>query len=210
MADGEGKGEGEGESTTITGGAGGDGDKGGEGGAGSGGDKGGESGGDKGGEGGAGGEGDKLPESYEFKAPEGVEANEEQTKALSEFAKANKLTQEAAQALYERELKSQTDAEKAAAEAFNKQREEWVSAVEKDAEYGGTAFKENLQHVVAARDKFATPELVKLLDETGLGDNPELVRFFYRVGKAMSEDSFAAGGGEGGGEKKPPEKVLYG
>jgi hypothetical protein len=43
-------------------------------------------------------------------------------------------------------------------------------------------------------DAFATPELRTLLNESGLGNHPEIIRAFYRAGKAISEDGFVAGG----------------
>lgn len=54
-------------------------------------------------------------------------------------------------------------------------------------------------------------DLVKVLDETGLGSHPSFVRYFAQVGKLLGEPSIvngAVGGGKGGG--KSAEEVLYG
>ena len=44
-----------------------------------------------------------------------------------------------------------------------------------------------------ALDQFGTPELRALLNDSGMGNNPEVIRAFYRVGKAISEDKFVGG-----------------
>ena len=40
---------------------------------------------------------------------------------------------------------------------------------------------------------FGTPELRDVLNMTGLGNHPEIIRAFYRAGKAISEDAFVSG-----------------
>jgi hypothetical protein len=47
--------------------------------------------------------------------------------------------------------------------------------------------------------QFGTPELKAALEQTGMGNHPELVRLFAKVGKAMGEDSLVAGGKSSGG-----------
>jgi len=48
--------------------------------------------------------------------------------------------------------------------------------------------------VRAARDQFASPELRKLLETTPLGNHPEMLRLFFRVGKAITPDGYVPGG----------------
>ena len=54
-----------------------------------------------------------------------------------------------------------------------------------------------------ALNQFGTPELVNLLNHTGLGSNPEFVRFCAKVGKAMAEDSFHRGGSKSEADGMP-------
>lgn len=70
----------------------------------------------------------------------------------------------------------------------------WREASQADKEFGGDALNENLAVAQQGRDAFGTPELKQLLDDTGIGDNPEVIRYFYRVGKANSEHGFAKAG----------------
>ena len=85
---------------------------------------------------------------------------------------------------------------------------EWLETSKADKEFGGEKLPENLGVARKALDAFATPELCKLLDETGLGNHPEVIRMFFRAGKAISEDKFV-GGNQAGGGKANPANVLY-
>ena len=62
-----------------------------------------------------------------------------------------------------------------------------------DKEFGGEKLDENLAIAKTALDKFATPEFTKLLNDTGLGNHPEVLRVFVRAGKAISPDSVIPG-----------------
>ena len=42
----------------------------------------------------------------------------------------------------------------------------------------------------SALDTFGNDALKSLLVETGFGNHPEIIRFMYRAGKAISEDSY--------------------
>ena len=62
-----------------------------------------------------------------------------------------------------------------------------------DKEFGGPALAENLSVAKKALDAFGTAELRTLLNESGLGNHPEIVRLFFRAGKAISEDRVVTG-----------------
>lgn len=142
-------------------------------------------------------EGDKpvgAPESYEFKAPEGITLDAEVIGEFSTVAKELGLSQEAAQAIVEKlapKLAERTAAQQA--EAFKVYRTGLVEQVKTDKEFGGEKLSENLAVAKKALDAFGTPELRTLLNDSGLGDHPEIIRAFYRAGKAISEDTFVPG-----------------
>jgi hypothetical protein len=66
---------------------------------------------------------------------------------------------------------------------------------------------ENLSVAKKALDAFGSPELRVLLEQSGLGNNPEVIRFMFRAGKAISEDSFV---GRSTGAGKPMPKDFGG
>jgi len=64
---------------------------------------------------------------------------------------------------------------------------------ENDVEFGGGKFHENLRYAKAAMARFDDGALGKILTESGFGSHPEVVRFMYRVGKALSEKDMVMG-----------------
>ena len=150
-------------------------------------------------------EGDKpaegAPEKYEFKAPEGKEYDAEIIGSFSEIAKELNLTQEAAQKLLDSMAPKIAERQMGQLEAI---RNEWAQASQTDKEFGGDKLNENLAVAKKALDQFGTPELRALLNESGLGNNPEVIRFMYRAGKAISEDGYV-GNSTGAGVKGQPK-----
>lgn len=144
-----------------------------------------------------------VPEKYEFKAPEGTEYDPEVVESFSAAAKKAGLTQDAAQKLIEdmapaiaaRQVDQVTTIQK-----------EWKEASTADKEFGGEKLTENLGIAKRALDLFdplpaqagangtkQTTPLRTLLEETGLGNHPEVLRLLYRAGKAISEDKVIVG-----------------
>ena len=136
-----------------------------------------------------------APEVYEFKAAEGQTFDPEFVKRYSEVARELDMTQEAAQTMIDKvgPVLAQQQAAQIA-----KVRAEWAEASKVDAEFGGAKFNENLAIAKQSIDKFATPEFKQMLDDTGLGNHPEWIRYCYRVSKAFSPDNFEGGHKEGG------------
>lgn len=131
-----------------------------------------------------------APEKYEFVAPEGLKFDEAVVGAFSEVAKELNLPQDAAQKVLDKMAPVMAARQ---AEQMEAARTEWAGSSKADKEFGGDKLEENLGIAKKARDAFATPELRTLLDETGLGNHPEVIRFFYRAGKAISEDKVVGG-----------------
>ena len=71
----------------------------------------------------------------------------------------------------------------------------WGRAARHDPEYGGEKFKENLAIANRAYQKFTTPELSRFMRQSGLFAHPDFIRMFYRMGKAMQEDTGVRGEG---------------
>ena len=131
-----------------------------------------------------------APEAYSFTAPEGQVFDDSIIGAYSAVAKELNLPQEAAQKMLETMAPAIAARQ---AEQFEATKTQWAEDARADKEFGGDKLQENLGLALKARDAFATPELRTLLESTGLGNNPEVIRFFFRAGKAISEDRFIAG-----------------
>lgn len=130
-----------------------------------------------------------APEKYEaFKLPDGVKLDDAVMGEFGAVAKKLNLNQDSAQELVNIGVKLSQRFETQLAEAHQKQRSDWEAASKADKEFGGDKLAENLGTARKARDAFVTPEFNKFLDETGLGNHPEMIRAFFRIGKAISED----------------------
>lgn len=147
-----------------------------------------------------------APEKYEdFKAPEGLAFDSNVISQFSEVAKELNLPQDKAQLLLDKMGPVLASRQ---VEQLQTARTEWVGQVKADKEYGGDALPENLAVAKKALDTFGTPELRTLLNESGLGDHPEVIRVFYRAGKAISEDGFVAGKPNGGANPDPAKRLF--
>ena len=131
-----------------------------------------------------------APEKYEFNAkvadaPE--ELDPEVLTAFGDVAKELNLPQEAAQKVLD---KVAPVIQARQAKAIEQTKVEWATQSKSDSEFGGESLTDNLNVAKASLDTFGTDALKSLLQETGLGNHPEVIRFMYRAGKAISEDSY--------------------
>lgn len=146
-----------------------------------------------------------APEKYEFKTAEGQELDAEAVKAFEPIAKELNLSNEQAQKLvdvYGSKIMPKLVEQQAA--QWQQQIEQWAEQVRADKDLGSDA---SIGAAQKAMDKFGSPELKQYLNETGLGNHPELVRIFANIGKAMSEDGLVTG--NSGGAKSAAD-VLFG
>lgn len=148
-----------------------------------------------------------APEKYEFKTGEGVELDTEALKEFEPVARELNLTNEQAQKLVDAYPKILAGVQQRQADAWQAQTEEWAATVKADKEIGGDKLTANLGVAQRALDTFGTPELKEYLNGTGLGNHPELVKAFIKVGKAMSEDGMVTGKESG---QRSAAEVLYG
>lgn len=149
------------------------------------------------------------PVKYELKLPEGSALTADRLAAIESFAKENNLSNEQAQKLVDSEngtlaafvenQKKQTQAEM----------DGWVDLVKNDKEMGGDSFKQNIELANRVVKRFGDQQFIETLEKTGLGNHPELVRTFMRIGKQMSEDQLVLPGKSSGGTR-PLEDIFYG
>lgn len=134
--------------------------------------------------------GTKTPESYDLQMPDGVELDTAAAEEFKGIAKEYGLTQEQAQKVADIGAKMV----QRQAEAHQAQVQTWVDAVKTDKEIGGEKLNENLAVARRTIDTFGSPELKEMLNVTGIGNHPEIVKLAYKIGKAISDDGFVRGG----------------
>ena len=148
-----------------------------------------------------------APDKYEFNsqvadAPD--ELDPEVLTAFGEVAKELDLPQDAAQKVLD---KVAPVIQARQAEQVEKARVEWAEESKSDDEFGGETFETNLEVAKTALNAFGTDPFKQLLSESGLGNHPEVIRFMYRAGKAISEDSYVGNsqGANAQGSKVPKD-----
>lgn len=142
---------------------------------------------------GAGTQTEAEPGEWSLTAPEGMEAHQEEFTAfagtMSQWLKdnPNATAQDALAEAAKMQAQKVADATKGAQTAFENQVSEWETLARKDKDIGGDKFSENVAIAVKGLEKFGSPELKALLNQTGLGSHPEVIKAFHRVGKLVSD-----------------------
>lgn len=153
---------------------------------------------------------EEAPVEYNLTAPEGVTLREGYVDSLTEFAKANNLSPEAVQELINQEAEAAQKAEEAFQQRVEQEQKEWVETVKADDEIGGEHFDQSKQLARKVIGRFGSELLVQELNDTGLGNHPELVRLLVRIGRSMADDTLATGK-IASPESKPKtaEEIMY-
>lgn len=134
-----------------------------------------------------------APEKYEFVVPEGVKVDPAINTEFEAIAREHDIPQAAAQKLYDIGLKAAGQGQQALVDGVAAMQASWLETSKADKEFGGADLEKNMAIAKTTIVKFGDAELKTILNQTKLGDHPALVRWMYRVGKAMSEDGFVTG-----------------
>lgn len=138
---------------------------------------------------------DKVPDSpdgYSFTFAPGVEIDEQALEAFREVAFEQGISrQQASQiaTLYAGLVERQQEEQRA---ALDEAEAGWLKELKQGRNYAGTVASARL-----AMERFGTPELNALLNETRLGSHPALVRFVAHIGRELGEPVFMHGKGNG-------------
>ena len=148
-----------------------------------------------------------APDKYDIKVPDGMTLDDAAFADFEPVARELNLSNEQAQKLADIYSKRMTDVAQRQQESWKETTAKWVDDVKADKEIGGTNLDASVRHAQAALAKFGTPELKAQMDATGMGNHPELVRVFARIGKAMAEDTFVQSSRDG--VQSDPAKKMF-
>lgn len=150
----------------------------------------------------------ESPDKYEFtdlKLPQGLEIDEQvlgQTRGV--FHKLGLTPQQAQGVLshYAEATSSRYGAftkqqEASQEEAANKLRGEW-----------GDKFDTNIEGAKKALAQFGGEEVVNILNETGLGNNPAVIKMLHKISLGMREDVSGRGGQGGGAQMSQQDAAM--
>lgn len=156
---------------------------------------------ENGGESNQGNQTDQDGEPLTLKAPEGFEDFQEEFDAFAShmdpWLKANpnatprEILLEAGRR--QAELVSQQSTQ--ASEAFNAQLQSWENEAKADAEIGGENYDANVAVARKAIETFGNDAFKQVLNESGMGNHPEVIRFAMKAGAALKEAPVLRGDG---------------
>lgn len=145
----------------------------------------------------------------DFTFPEGFTSNADQVKAFSEVALKAGLSQEQAQELLNVQSLGTQNTANAQQTAWDKVVDDWSAATKADKEIDVASAQKALEAI-------GTPELKTLFNEIGIGNNPEIVRAFAKVGElidrlkaATGDDTLEFGNTSVEAKDKTAAEVLY-
>ncbi|WP_198350833.1 hypothetical protein [Flavisphingomonas formosensis] len=157
----------------------------------------------------------RAPDSYRLEAPEGLSLDDAAVAMATPAFQALNLSNEQAQSLMpvaaEWAKSLQERGQQQLMEQVAAQRREWFEAARGDREIGGGNWDASTARAARALDMLGFPKgsaFRALLDESGLGNHPEMIRAFARVGRAVSEDGFERPGTPSAG-RKTDEELFY-
>lgn len=135
-----------------------------------------------------------APDQYaDFTFPDGVEIDAEVLGEFKDIAKELNLDQAGAQKVAAIGTKL---AEKWATDAQTQHQailDGWITEVKADKEIGGEAMPQNLAVAKRALETYGSPALKDLLNTSGFGNNPEVIRLLHKVGLTLKEDAVVTG-----------------
>lgn len=125
------------------------------------------------------------PDKYEFKAPENMD--EDFVKGFKELAVKNGILPRQADKLFEFYnahvekviSTNETENKRAFEESVNGLKKEW-----------GQAYERKLQAASGLFNQVADEDSKKVINESGLGNNPAVIKLFAKIAEQMGEDKF--------------------
>lgn len=151
----------------------------------------------------------KEEPKWEVKLPEGSPLKATDLEESLAYAKQNGFSVEQAQKLVDRESAVVSRVESAQRAHLEEMSKTWVKESQADKEFGGEAFNTNVELAKRVVERFGTDNFKKMLNDSGFGNNPEVLRIFTRIGKTMAEDTLVIPGSQSASRKKSIEEIFY-
>lgn len=141
-----------------------------------------------------------APEAYDLKMPEGMTLDADALAIAEPIFREMNLDNEGAQKLTDAYAKIAPQiaeraitADRAAQQsAIVEQRAAWAAEAKADPEIGGANWTASVEASAKALERLGAPAgspFRVLLNDSGLGNHPEMIRMFAKIGKAIGEDT---------------------
>lgn len=149
---------------------------------------------------------------YDLSLPEGSLLTQADVDSLKEYAKSKGLSAELAREILQRQSDSVKSFYESQVAKMEELRKIWYDETMKDDEIGGKNSKVSIETAKRTFDKYATPAIKKMLDESGFGNHPEVIRIFKRIGDDLKimNDTVVLGDNSRTKRTKTNAEVFYG
>ena len=137
---------------------------------------------------------DLIPDTYEITTSTGEQLNGEDLDKLNQVCKKAGITQKQAQMLFSAYESDVSNFNQQLQSSYNQQLQSWRDAVMNDRELGQENFEKTKANIKNVINRFGSSELSDFLNKSGLGYNPDFVRFVNKVGSLISNDNNFIGG----------------
>ena len=128
---------------------------------------------------------------------------------MNSFAKENGLTNKQAQLLLDRQNEQMNLFAQKQIDLAKEQISNYETQVKADPDIGGNNFNQSITTAQRVLTQFASPGFRDLLDKTGFGSHPEMIKTFVNIGKLMQNDTLV-NGGRLAPSKMTAEERIYG
>ncbi len=151
-----------------------------------------------------------VPVKYELAMPKDSLLEPSVIDEIVSYAKDQGLSNEAAQKILDRESGAVAKHMEAKEKEFEEIRKDWEGKVKADKELGGENLERSAEISQRVVDRFGSKEFKTLLEDTGWGNNPEVIRIFKRIGETMTDDQFVKATTKTTGADRSDADVLFG
>lgn len=146
---------------------------------------------------------------FEIKLPENAALEPELAKEFANFAKEKGLTQEVAQEIFNKQNALVQGLVQKQQQQIETEIKQWADQTRTDKEVGGERLNESVHLAKQVIDRFGTPALKEAL-ERGMGNHPEAVRIFARIGKELFANDTMVHSKANTKVEKSVEELFYG
>lgn len=137
---------------------------------------------------------DLVPDAYEITTSTGEQLGGEDLDKLNQVCKKAGITQKQAQMLFSAYENDAFNFNQQLQSSYNQQLQSWRDTVMNDRELGQENFEKTKANIKNVIGRFGSSELSDFLNKSGLGYNPDFVRFVNKVGSLISNDNNFIGG----------------
>lgn len=149
-----------------------------------------------------------APIVYEFVPPEGLQVDQALLDTVVPIFTDAQLPADKAQLLVHAYAAHVAAQQQAAQEAFTAQVQSWADAVKADPEIGAANLPKTVSAAKRVLARFGDEQVTTLLEESGLGSHPGVVRMLAKIGAATAEDTTIQSTAVAAPEKSAAE-LLY-